>query len=428
MWLESSTPLIGHWRTDMGESDGAGVSGAGLSRREFLLPDVGEGLTEAEVVRWHVRPGQRVEVNQPLADIETAKALVELPCPYSGVVTHLLVDVGVVVPVGTSIAAFDVNDAAGVASDGREPLLVGYGTSSQAPPRRRRRSPERSVGSVSGVKAKPPVRQLARRLGVDLTLIAPTGAGGVVTRDDVARASAGRGSQTQQPVPSLPGDVRTAATSVQRAMAQAMTQSALVPQATVWRDIDFTNGQNYLAALRAKTEFGELRLTPLTLVCHAVVLAMAEHPDVAALWDASTSEVVQRAEVRVGIAVATERGLLVPHFASSECSSLTALARVVTELTTAARDGRTSPEQLAPGAITVTNVGVFGVDGGTPLLYPGESSILAMGRVNERPWVVDGQLQVRSVMRLSLTFDHRHIDGALAAKVLGSIADYLDGV
>jgi pyruvate dehydrogenase E2 component (dihydrolipoamide acetyltransferase) len=211
-------------------------------------------------------------------------------------------------------------------------------------------------------------------------------------------------------------------------MAQAMTQSASIPQASVWRDVDVTGALHHLDEVRQRPDFADLRLTPLTLVSQALITVMGDHPNFTALWDASSAELVTRADVRVGIAVATERGLLVPHFAAGAGSTLPELARVLTELTTAAREGRTTPEQLAPGSVTITNVGVFGVDGGTPLLYPGESAIVAMGRVTQRPWVVNGEIAVRSVLRLSITFDHRHIDGAVASTVLAAMSDHVEGL
>ena len=411
-------PSIDRWRTDMSV------------KRQFLLPDVGEGLTEAEVIRWHVATGDHVVVNQPLAEIETAKALVELPCPFDGIVVELLATTGVVLPIGTPLVAFEVEVDESQPVEGSGALLVGYGVADEvrsAGRRRRTAVAATSAAAPTGrVLAKPPVRQLATRLGLDLSLIAGSGPGGIVTRDDVQQAVSGNGSRVEPPVVAMPGDVRTPATAVQRAMADAMVRSAFTaPHATVWVDVDVTESMAQLQRMRADRAFEGSRLSPLTLVARALLGAIERNPAINAVWDARTREVVTRGDVNLGIAVASPRGLLVPNIPAAQSLTLPDLARALTELTTTARDGRTPPSAMTGGTITITNVGVFGVDGGTPIINPGESAILAAGRVMQRPWVVDGVVAARDVMQLSLSFDHRVVDGQLGSMVLADVAALL---
>ncbi len=418
MSKEFSTPSIDRWRTDMSVT------------RQFLLPDVGEGLTEAEIIRWHVAAGDQVVVNQPLAEIETAKALVELPCPFDGVVVELLATTGVVLPIGTPLVAFEVEFDESQPAEGSGALLVGYGVADEVrqPGRRRRTAAATTaVAAPSGrVLAKPPVRHLATRLGLDLSLIAGSGPGGIVTRDDVQHAVSGKGSRVEPPLAAMPGDVRTPATAVQRAMADAMVRSAFTaPHATVWVDVDVTESMAQLQQMRQDTAFQGSRLSPLTLVARALLHAIERNPAINAVWDARNREVVTRADVNLGIAVASPRGLLVPNIPAAQSLTLPELARALTELTATAREGRTPPSAMSGGTITITNVGVFGVDGGTPIINPGESAILAAGRVMQRPWVVDGAVVPRDVMQLSLSFDHRVIDGQLGSMLLADVAAIL---
>lgn len=428
--------------------------------QEFLLPDVGEGLTEAEIVTWRVAVGDVVEINQTIVEIETAKAVVELPCPFRGTVSALLVPEGRVVPVGTPIMSVDATDG-----EAREAVLVGYGVAHGST--RRRRLSARSHGAAAAPSpqhdvmpsvpsgkpmAKPPVRALARELGIDLARVSPTGPHGDVTRDDVRRAastpavgsvdhmaatsaSSGPGSGrfvdgsaaavTERPVRGERVPVR----SVQRQMAQAMVRSmATAPHVTEWVDVDVSATMALVKRLRAEPEFADARVTPLTIAASAVIHAIRRTPIVNSSWidlPDGSAEIEVYPFINLGLAVASPRGLVVPNVRDAGSLSLSGLARAITELTERAREGRLTPADSVEGTITITNIGVFGVDGGTPILNPGEAAILATGRIVDRPWAVDGALAVRPVMQLSLAFDHRVVDGASGSAFLADVAAYL---
>lgn len=389
----------------------------------FQLPDVGEGLTEAEIVRWLVEPGAHVEVNQMLCEIETAKALVELPSPFEGTVEQLHAQPGDMVPVGGDLVTVQT----------REPVLVGYGTIEEKPVRRRRRQagppgaetkPVRHGGfevarsteeklshQQARVRTKPPVRRLAKTLGVDLAAIDPTGPGGVVTRADVERAA----SQRQDSAQVIP--VR----GVMRTMARAMVESAFsAPHVTEWVDVEVSESIRFLDRLRDKHP--GVKWSPTVLAAYALVEAARAFPGINATFDASAEVVIQHAEVGLGMAVATDRGLLVPRVATG---SLVYLAGNIADVTEAARSGALQPVDFTGTTISLTNVGVFGVDGGTPILPPGHVAILCLGRVVERAWVVDGAVVPRPVVTLTLSFDHRCVDGELGSRVLRRIAGFL---
>jgi pyruvate dehydrogenase E2 component (dihydrolipoamide acetyltransferase) len=414
-----------------------------MSVREFPLPDVGEGLTEAEIVGWRVNVGDEITVNQPIVDIETAKAVVELPSPFTGRVTALLVAPGSVVPVGTSILAVEVSD--------REPVLVGYGVGHEQGRRRRLRgatqgTPAPPTAPASTPMAKPPVRALARELGVDLTGITPSGPHGDITRDDVRRAASG--AFTQQSAATSTGSPQSShrfggesgvarpvrgeripVRSVQRQMAQAMVRSmATAPHVTEWVDVDVSATMALVRRLRQDPEFADARVTPLTIAASAVIHAIRRTPIANSSWidlPDGTAEIELYPFVNLGLAVASPRGLVVPNVRDAGSLSLSGLARAITDLTERARSGQLMPADSVEGTITITNIGVFGVDGGTPILNPGEAAILATGRIVERPWAVDGALAVRPVMQLSLAFDHRVVDGASGSAFLADVAAYL---
>jgi len=402
-----------------------------MSVREFPLPDVGEGLTEAEIVGWRISVGDEIAVNQPIVDIETAKAVVELPSPFTGRVTALLVAPGAVVPVGTPILAVEVSD--------REPVLVGYGVGHEQGRRRRLRgagrvesaAPQQEVGFVPSGKpmAKPPVRALARELGVDLARIPPTGPHGDITRDDVRRAASGN-AWSPAPIAARPvrGE-RVPVRSVQRQMAQAMVRSmATAPHVTEWVDVDVSATMALVKRLRAEPEFADARVTPLTIAAAAVIHAIRRTTIVNSSWidlPDGSAEIELYPFVNLGLAVASPRGLVVPNVRDAASLSLSGLARAITDLTERAREGRLTPADSVEGTVTITNIGVFGVDGGTPILNPGEAAILATGRIVDRPWAVDGALAVRPVMQLSLAFDHRVVDGASGSAFLADVAAYL---
>ncbi len=430
--------------------------------QQFTLPDVGEGLTEAEILQWFVAPGDRVSVNQTIVEIETAKAAVELPCPYEGVVAELLVPEGSTVDVGTPIIRIDT-DPSGAAPAGepavpraefvpdpkpsaREALLVGYGVKDAAVTRRPRRpgggstrpvTPTRIGGLEVGraveraladapVQAKPPVRKLAKDLGVDLRTVAASGPHGTVTRADVEAAV---GAATGATVARGPAGVdrREPVRGVRKHMAEAMVASAFsVPHVTEWVSVDVTRSVKWVRRLRETPGFGEARVSPLLLVARAVIEAIRRTPEVNATFDQAAQEVVYHGDVNLGVAAATPRGLLVPSIKGANRLSLPELALALRDLAATARAGRTSPADLTGGTFTLTNVGVFGIDGGTPIINPGEAAILAVGAFRRRPWVHKGSVRARWVAELSLSFDHRFIDGALGSRFLADVADVLE--
>ncbi|MFN8170962.1 MAG: dihydrolipoamide acetyltransferase family protein [Candidatus Nanopelagicales bacterium] len=410
--------------------------------RVFRLPDVGEGLTEAEILRWLVRVGDRVEVNAALVEIETAKASVELPSPYAGVIEALHVDEGVIVAVGTPIVSIATDDAAdapaadpspsaGEPAAAREAVLVGYGVATGSARRRRRavggaapaRPPSVPGAGRSRPRAKPLVRRLARELGVDLSAVPPSGPNGDVTRADVLAAQ-GRSATGA----ALPAGERVAVRGVRRAMASAMSASvASAPQAAVWVEVDITAGRARLDALRDLPQAHGVRLSPLVLAAAALVDAVREQPLLHGVWNDAPAgpEIVLPDEVGLGIAADTGRGLVVPVVREPQTDDLVALARRIQDAVSLARTGQARPADFLGGTVTLTNVGVFGIDGGLPILTPGQAAILAMGQVAQRPWVVDGQVAVRPVVQLTMAFDHRVLDGAQASAALASIATAL---
>jgi len=442
---------------------------------EFRLPDLGEGLTEAEVVQWLVAPGDVVALNQTLAEVETAKAIVELPSPHAGVVTALHAAAGETVAVGAPLIEFDVegaDDASSAASDGggaeekAQPNLVGYGAAPSAsgrPARRARRavggraatdtavleaaphdaSPTVSVEVVAErPRSTPPVRAYAKRLGIDLVLVAATVGDRVITRGDVDDY-ASRKATTAEPVdpapprPRVPDDAaslrdgsretRIPIRGVRKHTAAAMVESAFTaPHVTVFHTVDVTATMDLIASLRGDRSLSEHRIGPLAVVAKAACLALSRTPGLNARWDESAGEIVQFGYVDLGIAAATERGLIVPHIRDAESLTLTELADAVASLAVTAREGRTSPVELAGGTFSISNIGVFGIDAGTPILPPGQSGILAVGAVRRLPWEYRGEIALRQVMTLSLSFDHRIVDGAEGARFLKDVADVLE--
>ena len=443
--------------------------------KEFKLPDVGEGLTEANIVAWHVKPGDLVEDGQIIVEIETAKAVVELPCPWDGTVARLLAEEGQTVEVGVPIIAVEVGTSdsaeraevaapasAESASDdeaGAHSILVGYGVKASATTRRARRTaagrpetaevptaPEEPVEPpevpaepgvpAARVLAKPPVRKLAKDLGISLAALAGSGPDGSITRDDVQRAAgagtparsaeSGNGSRTATSAPALGGEERIAVRGVRKHMAAAMVASAFTaPHVTEFLQVDVTETMAAVRRVRELPEFAELRVSPLLFVARALLVAVARHPLVNSSWDAAAEEIVVKHYVNLGIAVAAERGLIVPNVKHADALTLPELARALQVLTETGRAGKATPADLAGGTITITNVGVFGVDAGTPILTPGETAILAFGQVKDTPWVVDGELAVRKACTLSLSFDHRVVDGELGSAVLRDVGSML---
>lgn len=392
-----------------------------MASETFLLPDVGEGLTEAEILRWHVQPGDQVTVNQTICEIETAKAAVELPCPFTGTIDAIHVDVGQVVAVGTPIITITVQKS--------EPVLVGYGVKDAhaARPTRRARVSNGSAHAPGGrVRIKPVVRKLARDNGLDVASITGTGPHGEITRADVLAVLG-----TEPVLPSVAGDEpgdRFPVRGVHRAMAEAMVQSKFTaPHVTEWVDVDMSRSMQIVQRLRENPAHAALRITPLALVAMGWIRAAQRFPRINSTWvdTADGADIVVHRNVHLGLAADTPRGLLVPVVKNAGGMTIVELASAIQQLIDIAREGRSTPTDLTGGTITLTNVGVFGVDGGTPILTPGQSAILAMGRIIDRPWVVEGQVVVRPIVQLTLSFDHRVIDGALGSRALASVAEFL---
>ncbi|PQP15176.1 dihydrolipoamide acetyltransferase family protein [Rhodococcus opacus] len=399
--------------------------------QEFRLPDLGEGLTEAELVSWAVEVGQTIELNQVIGEVETAKALVELPSPYAGVVEELLVPAGATVPVGTPIIRI-ATDAATEEPPARTPVLVGYGPEAAAESKRARRklvtAPETGMSGPDHRRpdASPAARAAARELKIDLAAVAGTGPSGAVTRNDVESHAGSAG----QSVPSTPGsperETRTPIRSVRKQTAAAMVRSAFTaPHVTEFVTVEVTRSVELLDRLRDLPAFEGLSVTPLSLVAKAMIVALRENPSLNASWDEENQEIVTKHYVNLGIAAATPRGLVVPNIKEAQSLSLLELCRAITELTATARSGRAEPAQLTGGTVSITNVGVFGVDAGTPILNPGESAILCLGSVTRRPWVHEDELAVRWVTTLSVSFDHRVVDGEQGSRFLSSVAAML---
>ena len=424
---------------------------------QFKLPDVGEGLTEAEVLRWFVAVGDHVVVNQTIVEIETAKAAVELPCPYDGVVTELLVPAGTTVDVGTPIITIDT-DAEGSPTSivgltetvaEREAVLVGYGVLQSSAARRPRHpaggavmpvQPTRHGGLEIGravehaladapaptsppVRAKPPVRKRAKDLGVDLASVRGSGPDGIVTRADVEAHGSVAAPGAERP----DAERREPVKGIRKHMAEAMVRSAFtVPHVTEWVTVDVTRSAKLVKRLRETPGFTGVKVSPLLLVARAVLSAAEQTPEVNAFFDDEAQEVAYQSRMNLGIAAATPRGLVVPNIKDAGALSLPELAVALELLVETAKAGRTTPADMAGGTFTITNVGVFGIDGGTPIINPGESAILAMGAFRERPWVHHGRVRVRVVAELSLSFDHRFIDGALGSRFLAGVAAILE--
>jgi len=459
--------------------------------KEFKLPDVGEGLTEADIVAWHVKPGDHVEDGQIIVEIETAKAVVELPCPWDGTVARLLAEEGQTVEVGVPIIAVEVgtSDSAERApvpapapaespaessvpaestpddEAGAHSVLVGYGVKTSATTRRARRTaagrPETAevptapevpveppevtakpsvpaaLAQSKPTLAKPPVRKLAKDLGISLAALAGSGPDGSITRDDVQRAAAadtgvrsaesGNGSRTVTAATAAGDEERIPVRGVRKHMAAAMVSSAFTaPHVTEFLQVDVTETMAAVRRVRELPEFAELRVSPLLFAARALLIAVARHPLVNSSWDAAAEEIVVKHYVNLGIAVAAERGLIVPNIKRADALGMPELARSLQALIETGRAGKATPADLAGGTITITNVGVFGVDAGTPILTPGETAILAFGQVKDTPWVVDGQLAVRKACTLSLSFDHRIVDGELGSAVLRDVGSMLE--
>lgn len=429
----------------------------------FTLPDVGEGLTEADVANWMVAVGDTVTVNQVLAEIETAKSLVEIPSPWAGEVKELYAEVGDTVNVGDNFIAIEVTATAdGQTKETPDGPLVGSGPKADTPGRRRRRrrpevqaeapaeveapvdpdqEPEPQAEPVqqptaepvqksdlfTKVLAKPPVRKLAKDHGLDLTTITATGQHGEVTRSDVNAVLDGTSAATSPTAePVAPGESETIkVTGVRKSTAKAVTESyTSAPHISAFREVDATRTMEYLDTLKKHPRFENVRVSPLLVLAMAVSQAAINTPQANATWHGDTYTLHHH--VNLGLAAATERGLLVPNIKNAHEMNQRQMAEAIQELTTRAREGKTQPDELTNGTITITNVGVLGLDFATPILNPGESGIIAFGTIREQPWVVDGKMEPRWITTLGGSFDHRIVDGAEAGAFLADVAAILE--
>jgi len=487
---------------------------------EYLLPDVGEGLTEAEIVTWKVKVGDTIAINDVVVEIETAKSLVELPSPYAGVVGALLVPEGETVAVGTPIirigeeapaaeaapaadapasaparpdlSQMDLSNPA-ASGGGEGESLVGRNKADRGAQRRVRKGsaapPSEAVASthmqVQGafgrggaevadvveadeepvpavparpvaspavepgssvvepvetrdvrVLAKPPVRKLAKDRGVDLATLTATGPNGSITRADVEGATSAAQKAAPQPARSQvmgEREYREPIKGVRKMMGQAMVQSAFtLPHVTEWVTVDVTPTMELVARLKQHRAFRDVKVSPLLVLARAAMLAMRRTPEINSWWDDAAQEVVFKRYVNLGIAAATPRGLVVPNVKDAESLSLVELAAALSDLTAVAREGKTQPADMSGGTFTITNVGPFGVDAGTPIINPGESAILCFGAVKRQPWVVSTgstsggedteSIEIRDVCTLALAFDHRHVDGEKGSRFLADVA------
>ena len=448
---------------------------------DFTLPDLGEGLPEAELVQWLVAVGDAVTLNQTIAEVETAKAVVELPSPYAGTVTALHAEPGDVIAVGSVLISFETDATTEATTDAAtppvagahpqpddapaQPNLVGYGAAPRGAARPRRRA--RVAGSASRAadtavleaaphdavplgdavepprerpRSTPPVRGLAKRLGVDLALVEASGVTGVITRGDVeayaervgavaaGSVAAGPAEHVEplHPLVSAERTTRTPIRGVRRLTAEAMVHSAFTaPHVTTFLTVDVTATSDLIASLRRDRALQDHRIGIMAVAAKAVCLALMRHPELNSHWDDDAGEIVGHHYVNLGIAAATGRGLVVPNLRDAQDLSLIELADAIRGLAETARAGRTAPADLRGGTFSITNVGVFGVDAGTPILNPGEAGILALGAVNRRPWEHRGEIALRDVMTLALSFDHRLVDGEQGARFLVEVAGIL---
>ncbi|QJU55439.1 dihydrolipoamide acetyltransferase family protein [Herbiconiux sp. KACC 21604] len=466
-----------------------------MTSAQFHLPDVGEGLTEAEIVSWKVAPGDAIEINQVIVEIETAKSLVELPSPFAGTVENLLVPEGTTVDVGTAIIAVNASDgqeappavaateilgtvtlpdaaaasAAGTATatDARAgtpatapaptpapetsgAVLVGYGIKGHVASRRTARSRAGAAIPAIGespdakrpatrearvhqpipgvpVIAKPPIRKLAKDLGVDLNEVTPTGLIGDITREDVIRhadqAKVFHNIETPQWAPVREEYIPVK--GMRKQIAKAMVASAFTaPHVSLFVDVDATRTMEYVKRLKSSPDFTGVKISPLLIMAKALIWAVRRNPMVNSAW--TEKEIVVRNYVNLGIAAATPRGLIVPNIKDAHDLSMRGLAEALEQLTLTAREGRTSPADMAGGTITITNIGVFGMDTGTPILNPGEVGIVALGTIKQKPWVVDGEVRPRFVTTIGASFDHRVVDGDVASRFVADVASIIE--
>jgi pyruvate dehydrogenase E2 component (dihydrolipoamide acetyltransferase) len=439
-----------------------------MSLAVFNLPDVGEGLTEAEIVSWKVAPGDQVSVNQVICEIETAKSVVELPCPFAGSVDKLFAKEGDTVVVGSPIISVQAEGnilssgpatssiavipesmhdavadvASSVASDETKPNLVGYGSTGHGATRRKKAgavaaaamaaaipssSSELPSALSTDVIAKPPIRKLAKDLNVDLSKVSATGDSGEITREDVVNAASQASVFRNLTTPAAPSsrEERIPVKGVRKAIATAMVQSAFTaPHVSIFVDVDATRTMEYVKRLKASTDFAGVKVTPLLIMAKAMMWAVRRNPTVNSTW--TDKEIIVHNFVNFGVAAATPRGLIVPNIKDADQMSMLELARQLEILAATAREGKTTPEEMKDGTITITNIGVFGVDTGTPILNPGQVTIVALGSIRPKPWVVNNEIVIRQVTTIGATFDHRVVDGDVASRFVQDVASVIE--
>ncbi|MBT8163631.1 MULTISPECIES: dihydrolipoamide acetyltransferase family protein [Arthrobacter] len=509
-----------------------------MTVKKFNLPDVGEGLTEAEIVSWKVKAGDAVAINDVICEIETAKSLVELPSPYAGTVAEILVAEGITVEVGTAIIGISDNAsgepetvqapaAPAQPADQRAPQpaaetpmygklpdgdtsdagpaggpLVGSGPKADAVKRRPRKRPEGEgatgpassgqqageaaapvaavaappapaparptptpavepspagaqggvqapgftglsatvSGLVSRVLAKPPVRKIARDLGIDLADVVPTGAHGEVTREDLVSYQSQRDAEVDRAdkfwgaskKPQEQRIERIPVKGVRKATAKAMVESAFTaPHVSIFVDVDASRTMEFVKRLKASRDFEGIKVSPLLILSKAVIWAAARNPSVNAAWVENAdgqggAEIHVKHYMNLGIAAATPRGLMVPNIKDAQDLSLKELALALNELASTARAGKTQPAEMQGGSLTITNIGALGIDTGTPIINPGEVAIVAFGTIKQKPWVLDGEVIPRWITTLGGSFDHRVVDGDLSARFMADVASILE--
>ena len=418
-----------------------------MPEREFKLPDLGEGLTDGEVVRWLVKEGDAVTLNQPIVEVETAKAVVEIPAPYAGTVVKLHAGEGDTLDVGAPLLSVDTGGGAGPAPPEAEPpatpepeqqaTLVGPGERQQA--RRRRLARPGGAPTRPGPTgppqqrplATPPVRKYAKDHGVDLAMLSGTGKEGRVTHEDVDRALEPAAAEPAAAAVARPprdrAEERIPVRGTRRQIAAAMVASAFsIPHVTEFLTVDATSLMALRARLRTLPAAADLKVTPLAVVAKALCVAVRQFPLMNSSWDEDAGEIVVKGYVNLGIATDTPTGLLVPNIKDADTLGILDLSRELARLTGLARERRAAPADLTGGTVTITNVGGFGVETGTPIINKPECAIVATGLIAPRPWVVDGQLAVRELMTTSVSFDHRIVDGAYAARFLAHLRDLLE--
>jgi len=441
-----------------------------MSLAVFNLPDVGEGLTEAEIVSWKVAAGDQVTVNQVICEIETAKSIVELPCPFAGTIEKLHAKEGDTVLVGNPIISVQAEGnilvagpatssiptatesdtvheavadvASSVASDETKPNLVGYGSAGHGATRRKRSGAVAAASLASAIPtatsaissapsgdvvAKPPIRKLAKDLNVDLSKVAATGPAGEITREDVVNAATQASVFRNLTTPAIPSEreERIPVKGVRKAIATAMVQSAFTaPHVSIFVDVDATRTMEYVKRLKASTDFAGVKVTPLLLMAKAMMWAVRRNPTVNSTW--TDKEIIVHNFVNFGVAAATPRGLIVPNIKDADRMSMLELARQLELLAATAREGKTTPEDMKDGTITITNIGVFGVDTGTPILNPGQVAIVALGSIRPKPWVVNNEIVIRQVTTIGATFDHRVVDGDVASRFVQDVASVIE--